>query len=134
MEKLIVEISNIKTHLNNTELQLYEANEKMSELIETVSWPFQFIVERHLRRNASQFCLLAHKNPDFFAFEFNFFYFLFLTCVPLPVTTQHHHIQEENESLKVENSNLTKVAQLMTHSMKESVDTSKRLVACGVQH
>lgn len=134
MEKLIVEISNIKTHLNNTELQLYEANEKMSELIETVSWPFQFIVERHLRRNASQFCLLANQNPDFFVFEFNFFYFLFLTCVPLPVTTQHHHIQEENESLKVENSNLTKVAQLMTHSMKESVDTSKRLVACGVQH
>lgn len=131
MEKLIVEISNIKTHLNNTELQLYEANEKMSELIETVSWPFQFIVERHLRRNASQFCLLAHKNPDFFAFECNFF--LFLIC-DLPVTTQHHHIQEENESLKVENSNLTKVAQLMTHSMKESVDTSKRLVACGVQH
>lgn len=37
VEKLITEIGNIKTQLNNTELQLYEANEKISELIDTVS-------------------------------------------------------------------------------------------------
>lgn len=36
VEQLINEIGNIKTHLNNTELQLYEANEKIAELIENV--------------------------------------------------------------------------------------------------
>lgn len=39
---------------------------------------------------------------------------------------QHTHLKDENDSLKIENSNLTKVAKLMTTSMKESVDTSKR--------
>lgn len=37
VEQLINEIGKIKTQMNNTELQLYEANEKISELIENVS-------------------------------------------------------------------------------------------------
>lgn len=37
LEQLVVDIGNIRTHLNTTELQLYEANEKISELIENVS-------------------------------------------------------------------------------------------------
>lgn len=36
MEQLVNDIGNVRTHLNNTELQLYEANEKISELIESV--------------------------------------------------------------------------------------------------
>ncbi len=36
LEQLVVDIGNIRTHLNTTELQLYEANEKISELIENV--------------------------------------------------------------------------------------------------
>lgn len=37
VEHLINEIGKIKTQMNNTELQLYEANEKIAELIENVS-------------------------------------------------------------------------------------------------
>lgn len=37
VEQLINEIGKIKTQMNNTELQLYEANEKIAELIENVS-------------------------------------------------------------------------------------------------
>lgn len=48
------------------------------------------------------------------------------TNISLDLELQHQHLKEENESLKVENSNLTKVAKLMTNSMKESMDTSKR--------
>lgn len=36
VEQLIKEIGKIKTQMNNTELQLYEANEKIAELIENV--------------------------------------------------------------------------------------------------
>jgi len=36
LEQLVVDIGNIRTHLNTTELQLYEANEKISELMENV--------------------------------------------------------------------------------------------------
>lgn len=40
MEQLVNDIGNVRTHLNNTELQLYEANEKISELIESVMYFF----------------------------------------------------------------------------------------------
>lgn len=36
VEQLINEIGKIKTQMNSTELQLYEANEKIAELIENV--------------------------------------------------------------------------------------------------
>lgn len=42
VEQLINEIGKIKTQMNNTELQLYEANEKIAELIENVS------IENHM--------------------------------------------------------------------------------------
>lgn len=42
LEQLVVDIGNIRTHLNATELQLYEANEKISELIENVRTLFPF--------------------------------------------------------------------------------------------
>lgn len=38
IEQLINEIGKLKTQMNNTELQLYEANEKIAELIESVSF------------------------------------------------------------------------------------------------
>lgn len=41
LEQLVVDIGNIRTHLNTTELQLYEANEKISELIENVNLFYQ---------------------------------------------------------------------------------------------
>lgn len=37
-------------------------------------------------------------------------------------------MSKENESLHEENANLSRMAQLMTTSMKESVDTSKKYV------
>lgn len=37
MEKLVNDIGSIRAHLNSTELQLYEANEKVAELLEIVS-------------------------------------------------------------------------------------------------
>lgn len=36
VEQLVSEIGKIKTQMNTTELQLYEANEKIAELIENV--------------------------------------------------------------------------------------------------
>lgn len=42
VEQLIGEIGKIKSQMNNTELQLYEANEKIAELVENVSWTNQF--------------------------------------------------------------------------------------------
>lgn len=48
------------------------------------------------------------------------FLFLFIS------REQHQNLKDENEMLKVENLNITKVAKLMTNSMKESMDTSKR--------
>lgn len=36
VEQLINEIGKIKIQMNNTELQLYEANEKIAELIDSV--------------------------------------------------------------------------------------------------
>lgn len=36
VEELINEIGKIKTQMNSTELQLYEANEKIAELIDNV--------------------------------------------------------------------------------------------------
>lgn len=41
---------------------------------------------------------------------------------------QQQHLEEDNESLRVENTNLTKVAKLLTENMKESVETSKKFV------
>lgn len=100
VEQLIGEIGKIKTQLSNTELQLYEAHEKMADIIENVG-----------AKNAPK-CF--HENLIFLSLKIYLF------------GLQHSHLREENESLKIENSNLTKVAKLMTTSMKESVDTSKR--------
>lgn len=36
VEQLINEIGKMKTQMNNTELQLYEANEKIAELVDNV--------------------------------------------------------------------------------------------------
>ena len=36
MEKMINEIGNLKTYINNLQLELYEANEKISEYVEHV--------------------------------------------------------------------------------------------------
>lgn len=43
MEKLVNDIGSIRTHLNSTELQLYEANEKVAELLEIVSALWQIM-------------------------------------------------------------------------------------------
>lgn len=104
VEQLINEIGKIKTQMNSTELQLYEANEKIAELIENVC-------ETQNRKQ------LFRRFGDIYSINENSL-----------IKLQHQHLKEENESLKVENSNLTKVAKLMTNSMKESMDTSKRYV------
>ncbi|KAL5284541.1 KIAA1598 family protein [Megaselia abdita] len=68
------EVISVKAAYNSVELQLYEAHEKIAEMLE-----FQ------------------------------------------------HHLEKEVESLKVENTNLTRVAQLLTENMKESVKTSQKM-------
>lgn len=92
-EKLVDEFVLMKTAMNSVELQLYEANEKISELMENVS--------------------VAKAFKYFIDYVF---------C------QQHQHLEEENESLRTENINLTKVAKLLTENMKESVETSKKCV------
>ncbi|XP_065354159.1 uncharacterized protein LOC135948685 isoform X2 [Calliphora vicina] len=74
VEKIVDEFLVLKNSMNSVELQLYEANEKISELIEN-----------------------------------------------------QHHLEEENETLRTENTNLTKVAKLLTENMKESVETSRKM-------
>ncbi|XP_067619458.1 myosin-6-like isoform X3 [Eurosta solidaginis] len=44
-----------------------------------------------------------------------------------------HHLEEENETLRTENTNLTKVAKLLTENMKESVETSKKMEAALIK-
>lgn len=41
-------------------------------------------------------------------------------------SSQQHLLEEENETLRTENGNLTKVAKLLTENMKESVETSQK--------
>lgn len=43
-----------------------------------------------------------------------------------PVVFQQTHLEEEIEQLRTENTNLTRVAELMTTNMRESVTTSKK--------
>ncbi|XP_017493659.1 PREDICTED: girdin, partial [Rhagoletis zephyria] len=74
VERLVDEFQTLKNAMNVVELQLYEANEKIAELLEN-----------------------------------------------------QHHLEEENETLRTENTNLTKVAKLLTENMKESVETSKKM-------
>ncbi|XP_034662932.1 shootin-1 isoform X1 [Drosophila subobscura] len=74
VERLADEFLSLKNATNAVELQLYEANEKMAELLE-----------------------------------------------------HQHSLEEENETLRSENTNLTKVAKLLTENMKESVETSQKM-------
>ncbi|KAM7361343.1 uncharacterized protein ACRADG_011377 isoform 1-T2 [Cochliomyia hominivorax] len=80
VEKIVDEFLSLKNSMNSVELQLYEANEKIAELIEN-----------------------------------------------------QHHLEEENETLRTENTNLTKVAKLLTENMKESVETSKKMEAALIK-
>ncbi|XP_073818245.1 uncharacterized protein isoform X9 [Musca autumnalis] len=80
VEKMVDEFMALKNSMNSVELQLYEANEKIAELIEN-----------------------------------------------------QHHLDEENETLRTENTNLTKVAKLLTENMKESVETSKKMEAALIK-
>ncbi|XP_053947181.1 shootin-1-like isoform X3 [Anastrepha ludens] len=80
VERLVDEFQTLKNSMNAVELQLYEANEKIAELLEN-----------------------------------------------------QHHLEEENETLRTENTNLTKVAKLLTENMKESVETSKKMEAALIK-
>ncbi|XP_070072800.1 myosin-6 isoform X2 [Drosophila takahashii] len=80
VERLADEFLTLKNLTSAVELQLYEANEKMAELLE-----------------------------------------------------QQHAMEEENEALRTENTNLTKVAKLLTENMKESVETSQKMEAALIK-
>lgn len=80
VERLVDEFQTLKNAMNAVELQLYEANEKIAELLEN-----------------------------------------------------QHHLEEENETMRTENTNLTKVAKLLTENMKESVETSKKMEAALIK-
>ncbi|XP_050316713.1 shootin-1-like isoform X4 [Bactrocera neohumeralis] len=80
VERLVDEFQTLKNSMNAVELQLYEANEKIAELLEN-----------------------------------------------------QHHLEEENETMRTENTNLTKVAKLLTDNMKESVETSKKMEAALIK-
>ncbi|XP_032295204.1 cTAGE family member 2 isoform X2 [Drosophila virilis] len=80
VERLVSEFLTLKHATNAVELQLYEANEKIAELVE-----------------------------------------------------HQHLLEEENETLRTENGNLTKVAKLLTDNMKESVETSQKMEAALIR-
>ncbi|XP_023175965.2 uncharacterized protein LOC111602853 isoform X2 [Drosophila hydei] len=80
VERLVSEFFTLKHATNAVELQLYEANEKIAELVE-----------------------------------------------------HQHLLEEENETLRTENGNLTKVAKLLTDNMKESVETSQKMEAALIR-
>ncbi|ALC47594.1 CG33111, partial [Drosophila busckii] len=80
VESLVAEFQALKQTTNAVELQLYEANEKIAELVE-----------------------------------------------------HQHLLEEENETLRTENGNLTKVAKLLTENMKESVETSQKMEAALIK-
>ncbi|EDV94994.1 GH10883 [Drosophila grimshawi] len=80
VERLVTEFLALKHSTNAVELQLYEANEKIAELVE-----------------------------------------------------HQHLLEEENETLRTENGNLTKVAKLLTDNMKESVETSQKMEAALIR-
>jgi hypothetical protein len=50
LEYLINEIETLKTNYNNIELQLYEANEKISDMIEQVWWVVCLLVQFHVKK------------------------------------------------------------------------------------
>ncbi|XP_055642028.1 arp2/3 complex-activating protein rickA [Toxorhynchites rutilus septentrionalis] len=80
MDSLLNEMEKLKSYLNNVELQLYEANEKISELQES-----------------------------------------------------KQQFEETNEKLRAENTELSKIARLMSVNILESIDTSKRLENSYIQ-
>ncbi|XP_058465282.1 shootin-1 [Malaya genurostris] len=80
MDSLLNEMEKLKSYLNNVELQLYEANEKISELQES-----------------------------------------------------KQQAEETNEKLRAENTELSKIARLMSVNILESIDTSKRLENSYIQ-
>ncbi|KAM8703022.1 hypothetical protein ACLKA7_005378 [Drosophila subpalustris] len=80
VERLVAEFLALKHATNGVDLQLYEANEKIAELVE-----------------------------------------------------HQHLLEEENETLRTENGNLTKVAKLLTENMKESVETSQKMEAALIK-
>ncbi|KAH8414216.1 hypothetical protein KR215_000595 [Drosophila sulfurigaster] len=80
VERLVAEFLALKQATNGVDLQLYEANEKIAELVE-----------------------------------------------------HQHLVEEENETLRTENGNLTKVAKLLTENMKESVETSQKMEAALIK-
>lgn len=130
MEQLVNDIGNVRTHLNNTELQLYEANEKISELIESVMY-FYILVWLNITGFLSNVNKKNQLPPINSIKKFtcnaettNIYLLNYTNCFIF--TLQQHQLENENKTLKLENSNLTRVARLMTSSMKESVDTSKK--------
>ncbi|KAH8388440.1 hypothetical protein KR093_006385 [Drosophila rubida] len=80
VERLVAEFLALKQSTNGVDLQLYEANEKIAELVE-----------------------------------------------------HQHLLEEENDTLRTENGNLTKVAKLLTENMKESVETSQKMEAALIK-
>lgn len=117
VEQLVSEIGKIKTQMNTTELQLYEANEKIAELIENVCNNLFLLFDSSTNFSCNVSASMQSKEKQ---------KKIRLKIKIVFLLAQHQHLREENENLKVENSNLTKVAKLMTNSMKESMDTSKR--------
>ncbi|KAH8383107.1 hypothetical protein KR009_006897 [Drosophila setifemur] len=101
VERLADEFLALKLSTNAVELQLYEANEKMSELLEQV--------------------ISSFRNND-----------LISECNMI-ISLQQHSLEEDNETLRSENNNLTKVAKLLTENMKESVETSQKMEAALIK-
>lgn len=113
VEKIVDEFLVLKNSMNSVELQLYEANEKIAELIENVSETNK--QEKLITSNNKQLLIAGYLLNNNLLFVFQ-----------ISPPHQQHHLDEENEALRTENTNLTKVAKLLTENMKESVETSKK--------
>lgn len=102
MEKMVDEIGKLKAYIGKLELQLYETDEKISDLMENVSEIGQLTIS---------------------------FILIVKICEIIPLNSwQKLELEKENATLKVENANMTTLAKLVTENMQESIDTSKKWV------
>lgn len=97
MQNILSELEKLKSYLNNVELQLYEANEHISDLLEKVG------KTQIIPAFAKIMTIIFHK--------FNW---------------QKQELEVENLSLKSQNAELDNLAKLMQSNMYETLNTSKR--------
>lgn len=99
LDGAIMQVERLKGYINKLELQIYEMNEKVSELIENVR------MRIHRPSSDKQTAIKLHHSFSLL---------------------QTQQLERENKSLKVESESMNSVAKMVTDNMKESIETNKR--------